>query len=72
MNKDQSHLSSWDSLSAGLTRVCLALVKTNSETAWPCRHREKTIGADLNRHPLTVPSLTRCRPRRGCAMLQSP
>jgi len=56
MNKAQSHLSSCDSRSAGLARVCLALAKTDSETAWQCRYQGKTVGADLQPSP-TGPSI---------------
>lgn len=72
MNKTQSHFISCDSRSAGFASVRLALPKTGSEAAWQCRNQGKAIGADLNRHPLTALSLTRCHARPGCAMLQSP
>ena len=72
MNKIPSPLSSCDSRSAGLARVCLALAKTNSKAAWQCRNQGKTIGADLNRHPLAFLSLTGAMPALDCAMLQSP
>ena len=72
MNKAQSHLISFDFRSSGSARVCLALAKTDSEAAWQCRNQGKAIGADLNRHPLTILSLTRRHARPGCAMLQSP
>ena len=42
-----------------------ALPKTGSKDAWQGRNRGKAIDAHLDRHPLTVPSLTSCRPRRG-------
>jgi hypothetical protein len=72
MNKAQSHFISCDSRSAGLARVCLALVKTDSNAAWQCRNQGKTIAADLNRRPLTVLSLTKRPARRRCIPLQSP
>jgi len=72
MNKAQSHLSSCDSRSAGLARVCLALAKPDSETAWQSRDREKTIGADLNRPPPARLSLTRRHARRRYDRLLSP
>ena len=72
MNNAQSHLISFDSRSAGLARVYLALAETLSKAAWPCRNQGQAIGADLNRRPLTLVSLT-LRPTRphGIA-LQSP
>ena len=72
MNKTQSHFISWDSRSAGFTRVCLAVQKSNSKAAWQCCQQEKTIGSDLNRRPLAILSLTRRHARRSCPMLQSP
>jgi len=70
MNNAQSHLISFDSRSAGLARVCLALAKTLSEAAWPCPNQGKAIGADLNLRPLTSVSFT-LRPtrRHGFALL---
>jgi hypothetical protein len=56
MNKAQSHLNSLDSRSAGLARVCLVLAKTDCTAAWQSRNQGKVIGADLNRHPLAIPS----------------
>jgi hypothetical protein len=72
MNKTQSHLISFDSRSAGLARVCLALAKTDSKAAWQCRKHGKATGAYLYSLPLALPSLTRCHARRGCAIIQSP
>ena len=72
MNNAQSHLISFDSRSAGLARVCLALAKTLSEAAWPCRNQGKAIGADLNRRPLTILALIIRPARRRCILLESP
>ncbi len=72
MNKAPSHLSWCDSRSADLARVRLALPKTGSEVAWQCRNRRKTIGADLNHHPLSILLLTWCPARPHCVRLQSP
>ena len=73
MNNAQSHLISFDSRSAGLARVCLALAKTLSEAAWPCRNQGKAIGADLKGRPLTIVSLnhTPCSPALH-SLLQTP
>jgi hypothetical protein len=65
MNKAPSHLSALDSRSAGLARVCLALAKTDSRAACQCRNQGKTIGADLNRHPLAILFLTTRHARPG-------
>jgi len=67
MIKALSHPSSFDSPSAGLVRVCLALAKTDSKAAWQDRNREKTIGADLNRHPAAIQALARRPPRMAPA-----
>jgi hypothetical protein len=72
MNKTQSHLISFDSRSAGLARVCLALAKTDSRAACHSRNQGKAIGTDLNRHPLAIFSLARCHARPAGAMIQSP
>jgi hypothetical protein len=72
MNKPQIYILWFDSRYAGLARVCLALAKTRSAAAWPCRNQGKTIAADLNRRPLTVLSLTKRTARRRCIPLQSP
>jgi hypothetical protein len=72
MNKAPSRLISFGFRSAGLARVCLALAKPDSKAAWQCRNQEKAIGADLNRHPLTISSSARRHGRPGCATIQSP
>lgn len=72
MNEAQSHRISFDSRSAGLAQVCLALVKADSKAACQCHNQGKTIGADFNRHPLGILPLARCEARPGCAMIQSP
>lgn len=72
MNNAQSHLISFDSRSAGLARVCLALAETLSKAAWPCRNQGKAIAADLNRRPLTILALIIRPARRLCILLQSP
>jgi len=72
MNKAPSHLSWCDSRSADLARVRLALPKTGSEVAWQCRNRRKTIGTDLNHHPLSILLLTWCPAQPHCVRLQSP
>jgi hypothetical protein len=71
MNKIPFHPSSCDFESTAIARVCLAVAKTNVEAAWPCRNRENTTGADLNRSPWTFLSLV-LRPPRRCILLQSP
>ena len=72
MNEAPSPLISFDSRSAGLARVCLALAKTDSEAPWQRPIQQKTIGAHLNGHPPSVLSLTQRHPRPGDTMLQSP
>ena len=42
MNNAQWHLSSCDSRFSGFTRVYLAVIKTDSESAWQCRNRKET------------------------------
>jgi hypothetical protein len=72
MNKAQSHRISFDSRSAGLAQVCLALVKTDSKAARQCHNQGKAIGGNFNRHPLGILPFARCHARPGCAMIQSP
>jgi hypothetical protein len=72
MNKIPSPLSSCDFRSTAIARVCRAVVQTNFETAWPCRHRENTTGADLNRSPWGFLSLTVPQALRHGVLLQSP
>jgi len=72
MNKTPSHMISCAFESGGLARVCLAVAKTRSEAAGQRHNQRKTIGTDLNRHPLTLLSLTRRHARRRYAMLKSP
>ena len=72
MNQSPSYPISMDSRSAGLARVCLVLAETESKARSQCRNQGKTIGANLNRHPLAILSLTKHHARPGCASLQSP
>ena len=72
MNKAQSHLVPFDSRSAGLARVCLAVAATRSKAALRYRHQGKPIGADLNRRPLTILALIIRPAQRRCILLQSP
>lgn len=72
MNKTPSHLISCDSRSGGLAGVCLAPAITDFEFTWQRRNDGKTIGTDLNRHPLALLSSTRRYDRRRCAKLKSP
>ena len=72
MNKALWHFIWCDSRSAGLARVCLAPAKTRSNAAWQCPNQGKTIGADLNRRPLTILALIIRPARRRCILLESP
>lgn len=72
MNKAPSPLILFDSRSAGLARVRLALAKTDSETPWQRPIQQKAIGAHLNGHPSPILSLQRHRSRPGRATLPSP
>ena len=72
MKKTQSLLSPFNSQPAVFARVCLPAPKTGSEAALRRRHHGKSIGADLNLHPLPILSLTKHHTLRCCAALQSP
>ena len=64
MNKASSRLISSNCRSAGLAGVFAVLAETNSSTPRQRLNQEKTLGADLNRHPLAIfslPGVTRCR-----------
>jgi len=72
MNKPLLLFISCESRLTGSARVCLAPAKTRFEAASQYRNQGQTIGTEINRRPLIVPSLTRRQTRWGCAILKSP